>query len=336
MPSSLLSIAALFGAGVEFPPSDVGRTAKEYLAAFNSGEDAVRVFEIDHRSESALKSQSVEHRVSAYSAQRKRWGKLTPLRLVNSSDAQVVVQVGTSESGEMLELRFEFEIAAPHKLEFIWVRSLSELGPVLDQELRAELLRRAGNDQRVRTEAKVLALDAMEVDAENTKFLKDVIEKRGWPGSSLVAVDGANAAWLLAQHADADPAFQRRCLDWVQAAYERKEATGQELAYLTDRVMVAEGKPQRYGTQFRNMGGTLKPLPIDDPEHVDDRRRAKGLSPLSEYTEQMRTMDQKWHLAVDTETAGAVSAFLFAPLRACPKNSLRRERFPVDWAACWV
>jgi hypothetical protein len=40
----------------------------------------------------------------------------------------------------------------------------------------------------------------------------------GWPGSTLVGTDGAHAAWLIVQHADADPALQEKCLKLMTAA----------------------------------------------------------------------------------------------------------------------
>ena len=52
------------------------------------------------------------------------------------------------------------------------------------------------------------------------------------------------------------------------------------ITYLTDRVLVGEGKPQRYGTQLENKDGKLTPYPLEDPENVDERRRAIGMSPL--------------------------------------------------------
>ena len=63
----------------------------------------------------------------------------------------------------------------------------------------------------------------------------------------MVGKDGAHAAWLLAQHADRDPAFQRRRLDLVTQAAARGQASPTELAYLTDRGLLAEGKSQEYG-----------------------------------------------------------------------------------------
>ena len=93
----------------------------------------------------------------------------------------------------------------------------------MNEELRAELLRRKEVDQEARHALDVEAMAA--ADGENLPWLRQVITDVGWPGKSLVGEDGAHAAWLLAQHADSDPAFQRRCLDLLTAAVERGEAT---------------------------------------------------------------------------------------------------------------
>ncbi|MGH3620460.1 MAG: DUF6624 domain-containing protein [Sciscionella sp.] len=48
-----------------------------------------------------------------------------------------------------------------------------------------------------------------EVDAENTRWLTQVIAHHGWPGARLVGPDGAHVAWLITQHV---PARQRTLL----------------------------------------------------------------------------------------------------------------------------
>ena len=62
-----------------------------------------------------------------------------------------------------------------------------------------------------------------------------------------------------------------------------------DLAYLMDRVLVNESKPQVYGTQFHVTDGKQQPRPIRDPESVDKRRKAMGMSTLKEYTDMMHT-----------------------------------------------
>jgi hypothetical protein len=151
----------------------------------------------------------------------------------------------------------------------------------MNEELRAELLWRAATDQEARQSSDDEAMAA--IDGENLPWLRQVVADAGWPGKSLVGEDGAQAAWLLAQHADRDPAFQRRCLDLLTAAAERGEATVVQQAYLIDRVLLHEGKPQEYGTQAIGRDGRFVPRKLRDPDHVDERRASVGLGPLADY-----------------------------------------------------
>jgi hypothetical protein len=57
----------------------------------------------------------------------------------------------------------------------------------------------------------------------------------------------------------------------------------------TDRVLMDEGQPQIYGTQYVGVqGGGIEPWPIADPATVDERRRAVGLPALAENTARLR------------------------------------------------
>jgi Family of unknown function (DUF6624) len=167
--------------------------------------------------------------------------------------------------------------------------ALRHAEPVEDHQLAAELLARMERDQQVRTEPP--DIDAwLAVDADNTAWLEAVVDRQGWPLRSKIGDQAANAAWLLAQHADARPDFQRRCLQLLTDAVDHGEADPSHLAYLTDRVLCAEGRPQRYGTQFwKGPHGTdpLQAQPIDDPDQLDQRRAGVGLGPFADYERHM-------------------------------------------------
>jgi hypothetical protein len=68
------------------------------------------------------------------------------------------------------------------------------------------------------------------VDADNTAWLASVFDRYGWPGHTLAGEEAANAAWLLAQHADASPAVQQRALELLTAAVDSGDATPRQLA----------------------------------------------------------------------------------------------------------
>jgi hypothetical protein len=74
----------------------------------------------------------------------------------------------------------------------------------------------------------------------------------------------------------------------LEQAVQQAEANAISLAYLTDRVRVAEGKPQLYGTQGEYQpDGKIVPASIEDEEHVDERRQTISLGPIAEYFKQM-------------------------------------------------
>jgi hypothetical protein len=121
------------------------------------------------------------------------------------------------------------------------------------------------------------------------QWLKQTVEKLGWPTNSLVGSEGADAAWLLVQHADADVKFQRKCLD-LMAALPKNEVSQTHFAYLTDRVLLAEGKKQIYGTQFDWVDGKLQPQSLEDEANVDKRRAEVGMPPLAQYAKEMEEL----------------------------------------------
>lgn len=168
----------------------------------------------------------------------------------------------------------------------------------LDPSLRNELLARAAADQLARSPqpgqgSADMAARMRAVDHANTRWLAAVLDRTGWPGRNVAGDDGAQAAWMLAQHADDDPAFQRRALGLLAGAAARGDASLVQLAYLTDRVLVSENRPQRYGTQYRGTGdGNAALFPAESPGQLDLRRRRVGLPPLAEQ-ERMRLMQPR-------------------------------------------
>ena len=150
--------------------------------------------------------------------------------------------------------------------------------PKRSEALRGELLALAEEDQAARRARDPIAM--MFADDKSRARLKEIVERHGWPGSSLVGPDGADAAWLLAQHADRDREFQRRVLGLMAEQVKRKEASAGNYAYLHDRIH----DPQRYGTQGRCTGpGKWTPRRLEDPERVDELRREVGLDKLADY-----------------------------------------------------
>ncbi|MEP6897211.1 MAG: DUF6624 domain-containing protein [Rhodanobacter sp.] len=146
-----------------------------------------------------------------------------------------------------------------------------------DAWIKADLKTAGGTDPAVK--------QLTRVDAANLKKLKPLIERQGFPSPARVGIDGVNAAFILVQHADRDPLFQMRVLPQLEASYQHGLISGQDLAMLTDRTLRAQGKPQRYGTQFISYDNRpqMKLQPTEDFAHVDARRARLGMPKLADY-----------------------------------------------------
>lgn len=170
--------------------------------------------------------------------------------------------------------------------------------------LRDELLEMRQKDQAARTkvmqamktsETDSLPKDLVErvhqIDKSNTKRLQSIIKELGrWPGTDLVGAAGADAAWLLAQHADQAPERQEFFLEKLLIAVENGQAPPKHYAYLVDRVRLKKGEPQLYGTQFDVVDGDLQLKPVEDPQRLDERREEMGLEPIDQYLKRSREM----------------------------------------------
>jgi len=164
-------------------------------------------------------------------------------------------------------------------------------------QLREELLKMAEADQKARAALTGVSLEEqqrnqrpiqrmMEVDRVNTKRLQAIVEKHGWPTITMVGEDGAHAAWLLAQHADANPDFQKKALEMMEKLLPLDEVRASHVAYLHDRIT----RPQRYGTQGTCVApGKWQPHELEKPDEVDQLREKAGIQPvkLAEYIETM-------------------------------------------------
>ena len=156
----------------------------------------------------------------------------------------------------------------------------------VDAALRAELLAMAATAHDP---------DALRGHAERLWEILDDYER--WPGRRLVGDDGSRAAWLVAQYAIDDVGLQKRCLEALEDAVAWGDADPVDAAYLLDRVRMADGLDQLYGSQFvLDRDGALVPWPVDDVDAVERRRRRLGLGPFREHA---ATMAAQWRARRD-------------------------------------
>ncbi|MCX4826519.1 NUDIX domain-containing protein [Streptomyces sp. NBC_01142] len=190
---------------------------------------------------------------------------------------------------EVLDTPMDTRVLGAHLFKVIDAAVRPHAAGAPDEELAAELLRRQELDQEVRLLPRAARTpEAMErwkqIDLDNRIWLEQLVAARGWPGISEVGKPAAAALWLLAQHSDPAPDFQRQCRDLLADAILAGEADPHHGALLEDRVRVAQGRPQVYGTQLlADEAGELSPAPIWDAERVEQRRLEVGLEPMQDY-----------------------------------------------------
>lgn len=152
-----------------------------------------------------------------------------------------------------------------------------------EQDARTDLVRRGVLDQDH-------PLRAMHL--RHATRLGEILDEGGWPGVSRAGTEGAEAAWLVAQHAAAvDLPLAERCVELLGRAVEAGDAPARHLAILTDAVRWQEGRPQVYGSVHvvDQRSQTVVPWPIEDPDDVDERRAAVGLPELAAHTRALQT-----------------------------------------------
>lgn len=166
-----------------------------------------------------------------------------------------------------------------------------------NKALHDEILEMKEHDQKARSNiihikvpSEELWTVVQEIDAQNGQRLKTIINQYGWPGVSLVGLDGSSAMWLLIQHQDQNVDFQKQCLELLKIAVNKYESAAQSLAYLTDRVNMNEGRPQIYGTQWIQESGKFCLYAVEDIENLDQRRSQMGLCTIAEYKKQLQSV----------------------------------------------
>jgi hypothetical protein len=133
----------------------------------------------------------------------------------------------------------------------------------------------------------------MHIDSVNLKKVKAILDQYGWVGPKVVGGQASQALFLVIQHSDL--ASQQKYLPLMREAVKRGDAMGSALALLEDRVALGEGRKQTYGSQIGRdeKSGKFYVLPLEDPDHVDERREKVGLGKLADY---VKRWDIEWNV----------------------------------------
>ncbi|HTR96393.1 MAG TPA: hypothetical protein VMH61_00680, partial [Candidatus Acidoferrales bacterium] len=143
------------GDALVWPAGEPARHAQAFFAAFGGDEAAMRAFWTVHGSAAALAQRPVEPRLEVWHDLRDRFGTLTPQLVLEAREAYVQVRA-LDAHGQLLDIGFPCDAAAPHGLIALEVREAGSAAPATptapvedqgpppdDRALAAALLARA-------------------------------------------------------------------------------------------------------------------------------------------------------------------------------------------------
>ncbi|MFM7459318.1 MAG: DUF6624 domain-containing protein, partial [Burkholderiales bacterium] len=130
-------------------------------------------------------------------------------------------------------------------------------------------------------EEKRLQQTMWQTDQRLQGVLSKIVDQYGWPKKSVVGAGAATSAFLILQHAP--PEYKKRYVDRFRAAAMEDEADKSSLALLEDRLLLADNKPQRYGSQVDTAKDGVTLRLVEDEQRLDERRKEMGLEPICDY-----------------------------------------------------
>lgn len=165
-----------------------------------------------------------------------------------------------------------------------------------NEKLRVELLKMRAEDQKAREECgkgnadeqmKCYVEIAGKIDKPNTKRLEEIYAQNGFPTAKTVGKDGVDAFMLILQHAP-DETLRQKLLKPIEKAFKQKEISANDYSNYVDRLLVRQGKPQIYGSNFEMKDGKVVMSEVKDLKNLDKIRLKIGLPTIKEYAEMLK------------------------------------------------
>lgn len=151
-----------------------------------------------------------------------------------------------------------------------------------DQQDRRELESTKDSFERMKMEGVITR-----TDATNKLVVVGMLDKYGWLPSSKIGELASQALFLVIQHSDTKT--MEKYFPLLKAAAEKNEARKTDAAMMEDRLLMNEGKKQKYGTQgfskkMENGAYEIFIWPIEQPEKVNELRKSIGFDEsISDY-----------------------------------------------------
>ena len=131
----------------------------------------------------------------------------------------------------------------------------------------------------------------LDVDGDGRVLLREYIDQHGFPTVAQIGERGMHAVFFIIQHADQDPVWQAAQLPALTDAFKNGDISGEDLAYVTDRIRVNAGQRQLYGTQLMvdPEEGTVRLKPLADSLDLDRRRMEMHMMPIANYLRSVKS-----------------------------------------------
>ena len=200
-----------------------------------------------------------------------------------------------------------------------------------NKKLRDQLLKLGENDQKrfqdsigdsVKSDALLKRIQISNL--KNTAGLCLLLKEFGWPTADVAGNEGVAAAFALLRNSSS-PRLQIDLLPVIVAAAKKGEILKPEFAGYFDRLRLAVGEKQLFGTQATIQDGFLVLYPIEAEAQVDARRKQYNLPPLSEYIKYLQSV---YRLPVVKANGKLMNSFAGKQPRLIAKNLLDGQ--PVD------
>ncbi len=168
----------------------------------------------------------------------------------------------------------------------------------LYDSLKAELLGVHDTDQTIRLKLdssfranpkeesplKQSLIDSMVYyDSINIIKVTDIISKYGWLSEKEVGYKANLTIFSVIQHTPFRT--QKKLIPVVEKALKEGRLKPSHYALFKDRVLLRQGLKQIYGSQisYDHQSGEHFVAPLENPDHVDERRKLVGLGTLADY-----------------------------------------------------
>jgi hypothetical protein len=177
-------------------------------------------------------------------------------------------------------------------LSSMWlVPADAQTKPILQKQL-LNMVQQSKQIQATQKSDATEALKSMAADISqlHTQTLNEIVLLQGWPTKAQVTEQGVIAAFTLVSHSN-NLSFQQNMLPLIIQSYMDKQGmSGEAVAIFTDKVSIAQGKKQVFGTQADLINGKVIFFQIENEDSVDQLRAQMDMSPLANYKKTLEAL----------------------------------------------